>query len=593
MNRRQHCCPECETPFTFRPGLIGQVIRCQSCSHVFEVEDPAKKPGQPSGESASAKQPVPPPLPRREPPRDDRPRARRDSYGRINQDVDDDRRPRSQSRRRETALDAPTGSNGKGLIITLGVISFLVVAGIGALVLVLAWPKNQINQPAPQVATNQPNQNLPPVVNPNPGNNPIVQPPRAEERNLDDILNQGNNRNPNLPPQQFPPNIPKQEVVIPKNPGMIPPPNLLPPRKDPPPTDQPKPGSLEIKPKFAVAKPVVPKTASFEQDILEIATLHVIGQVIPCQAGQLLLLNHQQHQKISVLNVSTGKIIKTIDVNERQALVAGGHDFFVVYQPKANTLTRYSATTFEIEEIHIRQGEEIVTLGMGTASNGPLICHLKYDIRRSRNWEQSFEFLNPKLMKADAYKIDNVTGGFPIGFMGKPVDLSVSANGAVFSPSTRGASSGGNIGMFSDDQIKRFYKFGGRDGSLVSHDGKFIFTENQILTTDLNPAMAPLGGGFNKTYLVPAVNGPEYLAIGSESQGGELTLKTFEVRTTESKEIVGRFPTVDGVAGICTNPFGSEMYLGTRLFFISGANVLVVHPPKTPNCVMLHKMKQK
>ncbi len=581
--KKYNVCPECEAEFNYKPGLVGQTIRCQTCSHLFVVNGPPETADKPK--AAAGPPPAPPPLPPKKARGDDRPRPSRVVPGRRARDDDDaDDRPRGKAARYRDADDEAGGGRGgpprkKSGGLMIGLMAFLgvlFVAVLGGGIVYLVWPNKSPTAPTATNPGYASNSNTT-------SSAPRAQPPRDDApRNLDDILNQGKK---NLPADPAPP--PRKPNGRPK-PNDGPPPDPFNPRNDPAPL--PPGGDIAVKPLFPAPAGAGPSRVAFAGDTLEVASPHPISKVVPAGSGKYLILHHDTHQKVSILDVAAAKVVKTLPLGQAGAMIAGGHDFFVAYLPKTNEFQRFSLKTLEPDQKAANpHAGEIGAVGMGAASNGPVVACLTDKSARFPD-RNPVRFFDPNAMKAAEYP---VTGGLttPVGVFGRPIVLTVSANGGVFAAWTDGFPFGVYSHVFTaGGRVERYHDNGGPRTIFPSADGQFLYTEGRIFGPDAKPLTEPLRGFDRKVHYLPAVTGPEYLMIEEKGGAFEPHTLSFEMRSATSKEAVA-IPQVDGADGVLEAPLGQSPRPDKYFFLIPAAKVLAVHPPKNPNSIILCKIK--
>ncbi|WP_020468426.1 zinc ribbon domain-containing protein [Zavarzinella formosa] len=588
--KRHNTCPECEAAFDFRPGLVGQTIRCQTCSHVFMVKGPDEDASSQSNKpksAATAPPPLPPKKSRRDAEDDDRPRAKRNSYDRTgnrrdrNDDEDEPRNKAAQYREQDDLAgggrggSSPKRKSGGLMIGVIACVGVLFVAVLAGGVAWLAWPdKTKMSSTSSQMASNT-------------GKNEAftpVRPPRNDEpRNLDDILNQGKQNfpaDPFQPPNiQLPPNQP-----FPRDPFGLP-------KTVKPPVALPKGENLVIKPLFPAPVDAKLTPADFLGNTTEIPSPHPITKVIPAGSGRYLLLHHELHQKVSVLDVPAAKIAKTIPLGQPKTIIAGGHDFFVAYLPDTKEFQRFSLQTMEPnQKMANRVGGEIGAIGMGAASNGPVVICLK-EKSAGRDEKRAIQFLDPNTMQPGNYGIGGQRITFPLGLAEKPIALNVSGNGGVFTAWTKEFPAGVYSYVFGENgQANRYFEHIGPRTVFPSGNGKFLFSEGRIYGPDVKPVTEQVGGFNHKIWYLPAVTGPEYLMIEEKRQGFDKRTLEFEIRSTADKN-TSSIPQVDGIEDLAESSQRMGFPMEQHFFLIPSAKTLAVHPLKNQNSIILCKAK--
>lgn len=98
-------------------------------------------------------------------------------------------------------------------------------------------------------------------------------------------------------------------------------------------------------------------------------------------AGRYLVFHLKEVGKLAVLDVVAGEVTKTIDAPGDELKLAAGMDKLVVYVPAQKIFHRYDLATLKREKSSPAPPDfNPRTMVMGTASQGPLICHEKVPV---------------------------------------------------------------------------------------------------------------------------------------------------------------------------------------------------------------------
>ncbi len=93
-------------------------------------------------------------------------------------------------------------------------------------------------------------------------------------------------------------------------------------------------------------------------------------------AGRYLVFHLAEAGKLALLDVSAGEISKMIDAPGEQLMMAAGMEALIVLVPGQNIAHRYELATLKREKsFPMPAGSPIAKMVMGSASQGPLVCH--------------------------------------------------------------------------------------------------------------------------------------------------------------------------------------------------------------------------
>lgn len=128
---------------------------------------------------------------------------------------------------------------------------------------------------------------------------------------------------------------------------------------------------LRIPPPKAVAL----GAPTFPGEIVELKPPAAIDGACVAGGGRFLVCHLRDDNKLAILDLTAGKIVKTIPVPEK-VLFAAGADALVIVDPDEDTVERWSLTTFAKEasaDLPVSMDLNATAIAMGCASNGPLV----------------------------------------------------------------------------------------------------------------------------------------------------------------------------------------------------------------------------
>ena len=558
MPSRIHC-PACQAAFAYSATLLGKTVQCGKCSHRFTVAGPANELAVGTIVPDPAARPIlPPPLPPRRPPSRPAERGATASVATVPPEAAE-RTSRRRPEPRERAGD--TGVL-YGLAATV-VFGFFVL--IGGVIFIL-WPNSA--RPTAAAAT---------------GPTPVIESPMSDEppKRLEDILRDAPPRAgdgggaPEFPRFAPPPFAP------PPRPGPVgPPPGALP---GPPAGFLPAPPRpAGTGPKFADVMPLPITPARFAGDRAEILLPGPVEAVTVAGGGRLVLLHSPFRRKVFVFDVSEARVTKVIDVPDPGAMLAGGMNLFVIYQPQRQVIERWNCQKLE-REAEVRQpfADPARAMAMGSASNGPLAVALG-GTRGAFNDGYSLALFDPGTFREVRYtRAGQKLGG--IGDKHGAPAVRVSADGRVVTGWGVNGISGAESNIVSGGRLSRRWYLQAPRPLLPSPDGRVLHAPGLQVTADL--ADEPARQLDPAVHFVPAVHGDWYVAVRRSDEFGlraQRQVRSLDIYRTGGNRLLQRFEVTNEV-----DLSRAEYGLDQSVILIPDAKVLItVAGPKRSTLVL-------
>lgn len=451
-------CPACQVAFAYSPALLGKMVQCRECAHRFTVSRPPFDALPVAVQVPDDAPPVltPPPLPAR-PPVPSRPPA-----------ADDDDPAEAGLRRPAAGRERPGHA---GVLAGLAVAVALGMAVLSGGLVYILWPSTSKGTGAP-----------------GPGPTPALVAPVAPEA------------------------VPRYEDLIREAPRK----GEERRREAAPPAFPPLPGRAGGDgPKFAPVAPLAITPALLTRDRDEIPLPGPVESVAVAAGGRYLLLHVPKAGQVLVFDVNTVKVIRTIGVPDPNALIAGGMNLFVIYQPGKNAVERWGCDTLERQFVGQSPfTDPVKALAMGCASNGPLVAALGGK-RKSQLRGATFAYFDPANLNELSYTVAGVENPFGIGPAEKKANIRVSANGRVVLGWSPELPSGTECDVLVGRRATRYWDLHAPRPLLPAPDGSLLFGRGETLRPDLQ------GGRGQRVdapvHFLPGVSGNAYVAVRAGS----------------------------------------------------------------------------
>ena len=271
------------------------------------------------------------------------------------------------------------------------------------------------------------------------------------------------------------------------------------------------------------------------------------------------------------MDVSAGRIIKTIPLTSPLSLAAGGMDHFVIVNPVTKTIDRYSFDTMGLEmSAAIDTRQKITAVAMGSRGAGPVI--LGGPQAQNNASKMSLMFIDlPSLREVEIAKTE---GDFNVSF-GTAAQLRVSPNGQLLTAWYEKLNPTGLQTVQLSGNSLRGAHLKQSVGTVVpAAEGDAIYTGKGRFGLDLQ---SPTDAGT----LVPAVSGKWFVQLQSDNKGADEQFTKIVIREEGKAEPIASFDAIPGYDGK-KDPFQREinqMPTDRRVWLIPEAKVLITVPP--------------
>ncbi len=219
-------------------------------------------------------------------------------------------------------------------------------------------------------------------------------------------------------------------------------------------------------------EPEVPAAAiELPQPRVEIDLPSQVSDMIPAVGGRLLVLPAFRQNKIYLVDLQQQKVVKTLE-RKNHVLVAAGLDKLIIYDPTTREIERWSLATFEKEATSpFDFPDQIVAVGMGAASRGPMLVLLRG--RKSSPYDSA------KAVLVDIQAMKPLEVDFAaqrVEFRGDKIRAST--DGSAFSV-FGGNNDGTVLVQLGGDRVVATGLYG--RWNLPGHDGRHVFTDHAVL----------------------------------------------------------------------------------------------------------------
>lgn len=475
-------CPACRAAFAYSPALLGRAVQCRECARRFTVSGPAG--GELPVAAHAPADGARAPVPPPLPTRPGRPAV---------EDRDDPPAARPRARRERPGHTGVLA----GLAAALAAAFVVLVGGVAY----IAWPS--------AVRPTNPNDAKP---------TPAVTAPLAEEpaRRFEDIVRAA----------------PRKETD-----GRAP----VGPPAFPPPPGHP---AADV-PRFAPVVPVPIAPARLARDRVEVSLPGPVDSVVVAGGGRYLLLHIPKTGQVLVFDASAARVVRAIRVPDPAALVAGGMNTFVIYQPGKNTIERWSCDRLQPQPaVRAPFTDRVQALAMGCASNGPLVAALGGK-RKSQLRGATFAYFDPANLTELPYAVAGVENPFGIGPAEKKASIRVSANGRVVTGWSPELPCGTECDVLVGRRATRYWDLHAPRPLLPAPDGSLLLGRGETRRPDLRAGPGQRQDAL--VHFVPGVSGNAYVAVRGPRADGRARAEAAAVYRTGQDAPVVTFDATDDI----------------------------------------------
>ncbi len=293
-----------------------------------------------------------------------------------------------------------------------------------------------------------------------------------------------------------------------------------------------------------------------------------IQQVVLGGGGRFLILRLAKVRQLAVFDVNEGKVVRFLPVAADNVLVAAGMSKLVLVYPDTKVVQRWDLLTGEREQTAtLPISDPVSGIGMGYGSDGPLLLQTVREPITGDDFLCDIRSL--QLIDLEVRPVGHVHRG---------------ANALM-----RGSSDGRTFGVISGSEHAYVLTVAPGSAVLRGSDrmvipgptGKYLFGFC-LAHADLKPVEA----GDSRTFNVPALQGPFYLAIPAGA--GDPNVGRIELRLVGDQRPLLTLPELDTPMGDAA-PNQVVLTLDQRFHFIPDAHLLV-SIPRTADRLVLHRL---
>jgi len=312
-----------------------------------------------------------------------------------------------------------------------------------------------------------------------------------------------------------------------------------------------------------------------------------ITDIVAAEHGRTLLVYMKGAHKVAVFAVIDLKIRGFIDVNDDNALVAGGARYALVVRRGENVIDRYSLATLQKERsFNSSEYRQAFSLTMGRSSPGIALLVSGAD--------QDLDF-NVLSFDAETMSVAATAPRAVADDLGRPSRMTVraSADGHRFGVCRDGTSpSGFTILDARGDTISRFYEHEDSGVLVPGADGSEIYTTaSGVFTHTHGPVLATKGNWARGTAYVPSYHPLYFLGIpySTDKKGPKIAGIYLKDTTTPLLELANAFPALSPAKIVqSTNRNGKNpdpLTPDKRFHFYPQLNLILTIPPANDKIV--------
>jgi hypothetical protein len=220
--------------------------------------------------------------------------------------------------------------------------------------------------------------------------------------------------------------------------------------------------------------------------------------------GRYLIAHLPNQRQLAIFDANAAKVVKYLSIGEDKILLAAGQRHLFVVRPEKRTVQRWNLATFEAQPAVPLPVDSVHAIGIGFASNGPLILGVP---------EQPFgdlrlQFFDAETLKPLEVKCDQQRR--PSSVVDRPAQIRVSASGTTLGMwSVNVSPSGVYVGTIVGDRLNLRHEHDSDGALLPSPDGQTVYGSRRIYSSDLAVLgdWKQLDGGS----ALPALSGPWFI----------------------------------------------------------------------------------
>jgi serine protease Do len=337
-----------------------------------------------------------------------------------------------------------------------------------------------------------------------------------------------------------------------------------------------KSGALPVGNPLAAVSPDPPAastatTPGENPGVTELTLPGAVADVAAGGGGRYLVLYLKKLQKLAVFDVQSAKVARFISVPAEDLLLAANKDAVIVGLLTQKLLVRYNLNSGEREAMVTSPVEDLRSLAMGYASNGPLLVNDR-------------TFLSPVTMKVIALRKKPHHYQCP----GERAVIRAGGDGDTFGAWRRGISPTGLfLGTFNGANLQWRAEHKSVGHVIPSFDGSAIFTRYGMYT----PELKRVGSERDHPACIPAYDNTYYLAFTrvKSSRGYQRRFEGALFTVCDQRALL-TLPQMDELTEEVFDEGGySRMTLEKRIHFFPEANLLVT-VPISPSRLVLRKL---
>ena len=338
-----------------------------------------------------------------------------------------------------------------------------------------------------------------------------------------------------------------------------------------------------------------------------------LGEMVVGGGGRFILIHLPDLEKIGLLDVSQGKIVKYFSATDDQTLIAASANHLVVIAQDQGVISRYNLTTFERELTRtIPFNRPVQYVAMGSNSQGPLIMRWTdgtTDLDRA-----NFGCVDLKTLEASK---EIVWCPNPNEWWEKPPTdefrnsnlIRASSNGKVFTINGIGPYEIKNFDTSSSKskasrQVVPLCKPGilTRNRLVPAKNGDYFVTDGQILDSKLKPLEGKANKKDYRVAIIPSISGAYYLRFVRAGMGGEGSYPEGESKPSTSLFQFSQFSQFSNRQPLAfipnlnpPTPLGNNSGFNTplpdqKLFFVPELKVVVSAIPTEDDVLIMRRL---